>query len=383
MQSLGINTYGNLIRVGGQSKIEEIQQYNIRNLRKDYLGKRKFGKNYSDLRFRTRDHLLLHQDYRADLISLFRDLSNPEGIVNFSRLNEQIKKDVCTIDFRLDSLIPDQIASIFFNKNGTTIFNWLQMSYKEFESNRFSSQNIIRKWFRITSVVRRQVQAVNENIETPEEVEFEDEELRNIVTAHRMEEEAMEEDRKYKAERLEYHFCYKQEEKFRLQEQGLWEDFENAKKTNQFKDVKRLEGEIYELGLQINKFLNQCKFMKEFCQSYQDGKIELPTVTPDLLARANERDSLWRLSISEKWGIYFHFIDEVKKYLINEVIKVEAVIIEAQKKMVEVNNQGDGFILQEAKVVGMTTTGAAKYNTVLRMMRSKIGLFFFCLAKSL
>lgn len=377
MKSLKINPYGNLVRVGGQSKIEEIQQYNIRNIRDSYLNKKRFDSNYAQLRSRTRNQLLLRHDYRADLKSLFSDLSKPEGIVNFHRLNEQIMQESPLTNLHM--IFPAELALLFLSK-GNSLFNWLQLNYQIFDSDRISIQNILRSWFRFTSVTvmrsKGQDQELNKEVEENEE-EFEDEELRRILLSHRIEEEIMEEDRTYKAARLAYHINYEQVEMFRAQQNDLWSEFQNAKECRDYRTARRLEGEIYELGLQKNKFMNQCKFMKEFFRSHQEGRIDLPKVTPDLLAKTLDKNSLWRLSISEKWAIYFHFIDEIKQYLIKEIMNVEAVLIEDQKKSAEVKNQGDGFILQQAQVVGMTTTGAAKYNTVLRMMKSKIGLLFY------
>lgn len=374
MESLNINPYGRLVRVGGQSKVEDIQQFNIRNIRSEYLNQKQFDENYAHLRSRSMRQLKLLLDYRSDLKSLFTDLSYPEGIVNFSELNEQIQTEVGSHEFRLTSIFHGEIASIFLSKNSATLFNWLQMHNLEFELDRFSVESYLKRWFRTNTTntvrVNETQSGVNVEVDTPED-ELEDEELRNILVAHRMEEEILEEDRSYKAERLKYHFCYKHESKFRSSEKALFAELETARQ--QHKNVRHLEGQLYELGRQRNKFMNQCRFMKEFLQRYQDGRIDLPKVTPDFLATANRRSSVWLLSISEKWALYFYFIDEIKKHLLQEVIETEAFIMDAQKKMEEVKNQGDGFILQQAKVVGMTTTGAAKYNTVLRMMKSKIG----------
>ncbi|XP_037052517.1 NFX1-type zinc finger-containing protein 1-like isoform X2 [Bradysia coprophila] len=369
MNSLNINPYGKLVRVGGQSKVEEIQQYNIRNIRDDYLRQRKYDDSYAQLRNRSRHQLILLQDHRSDLKSLFSDLSCPEGVVNFSILNAQMQKH--DDEFSLHSIIDGELAEIFFSRNGAALFNWLQMNNHHFEFDHFSAENILKRWFRVTAtgMANGRQPEVSQEVETPE-AENEDEELRRILDAHRMEEEILEEDRKYKAERLEYHFCYRHGEKFKSAEDELFAEHQIARQQNNHQRARYLEGRLYELTLQKKKFNNQCAFMKAFLRNYKDGRINLPNVTPDSLA--NDAHSVWQHTISEKWAIYFYFIDKIKKYLLQEIIKIEAVIMDAQKKMDEVKNQGDGFILQQAQVVGMTTTGAAKYNTVLRMMQSKI-----------
>lgn len=364
MESLNIDPYGKLVRVGGQSKVDDIQQYNIRNIRNERLKQKMFDANYASLRLRTRRELLLQQDYRSDLKSLFADLCNPDGIINFGRLNEQITD--------LASIIPSGFASIFFS-NGGRIFDFLRLNNSDFESERFSAEHLVKRWFGLTATRPSRAAAtpqVVEEADTPD-TELDDEEIRNILVAHRMEEEILEEVRTHKAEALHYHLCYAHDAKFKSSEAELFSALQKAEQDRNYKQVKQFQGKLYELGLQRNKFMNQCNFVKVIQQSYCDGRINLPKVTPDMLAEANA--SLWRLSLTEKWAIYFHIVDEIKKYLLQELVKIEASIMDAQKRMEEVKNQGDGFILQGAQVVGMTTTGAAKYNVVLRMMKSKIG----------
>lgn len=373
MESLNIDPYGKLVRVGGQSKDEDIQQYNIRNIRSDYLKRKQFDGNYGSLRSRTRHQLMLLEDYRSDLKSLFADLCYPKGIVNFNMLNEQIQNQEMSDNFLLESIFHGELASIFLRHNGATLFDFLGLNNREFDYDNFSAEIIIKRWFRVTltSFTRKKVEVI-EKVETLE-VDMEDEELRSILDAHRVEEEILEEDRKYKARRLKYHLCYTHEEKFKSSESQLYSELQDAERQGNYKDARHLQGQLYELRLQRKKFFNQCSFLKEFLRRCLDGRTDLPPVTPDLLATANEEGSVWRLSLSEKWAIYFYFIDEIKKYLLREIIKVETNIMDAQRKMEEVKNQGDGFILKRAQVVGMTTTGAAKYNPVLRMVQSKIG----------
>ncbi len=374
MKSLNVNPYGQLVRVGGQSKVDEIDQFNIRNIRSEYIKRKQFNDHHASLRSRTSRELKLLENYRSDLKSLFGDLCRLSGIVNFNKLGLQIRQENWFNDSELDSLIPDELAKIFLKQNGATVLDFLRLNNIDFNSNNFSVEKVLKHWFRITLIPTAIKKAeVNEEEETLEP-ELEDEELRSMLVAHRLEEEILEEDRNYQAARVQYHLCHAYDAKFKSQEDGLYSELLDAERQRNNRDIKRLRGALYELGLQRTKFMNQCNFVKELVRNYLSGRIVLPIVTPELLAKANERASLWRLSLSEKWSLYFYFIDEIKKYLLGEIIKIEAKIMDEQKVMEEVKNQGDGFILKRSKVVGMTTTGAAKYNTVLRMMQSKIGM---------
>ncbi|KAG4066118.1 hypothetical protein HA402_010320 [Bradysia odoriphaga] len=92
MDLLNIQPYGKLVRVGGQSKNDGIQQYNIASIRGEYLKRKQFEDNYASLRTRTRRELVLLEDYRSDLKSLFSDLCYLDGIImEAQRKVEEVK----------------------------------------------------------------------------------------------------------------------------------------------------------------------------------------------------------------------------------------------------------------------------------------------------
>ncbi|KAJ6649215.1 NFX1-type zinc finger-containing protein 1 [Pseudolycoriella hygida] len=368
MDKLKMNPYGKLVRVGGQSKVEDMQPYNIRNIRSEFINRKQFSNDYGTLRSRTRHQLTLLLNCRTDFKSIFTDLCRPNGIINFWQLNKQLQNydlEICE-EFDIASLMHGECQQIFFEKNGSKLLDFLRLNNSEFESRTFSAEKILKYWFQITrKPITRKVEAAVQ--EVSEADEFEDEELLSILFAQRMEEEILEEDRKYTAARLEYHLSPHQEDIFQSRENTLYSQLQEAQKAHDRQQIRYLEGYLYELGLQRNKFRNQCNFIRELYQKHSDGLIVLPEITP-----SKEKASIWRLPVGEKWAIYFRYIDGIKKYLLSELIKIEEKIIEAQKEMDDVKNKGDGIILQQAKVVGMTTTGAAKYNSVLDIMKSKI-----------
>lgn len=379
MDSLDIEPYGKLVRVGGQSKVEEIDQFNIRNVRDEYLKRRQFDSDYAALRLRTKHILLLLQNYRSDLKSLFTDLCDSHGIANLWKLREQIRNEEISIGRPFFANIEAVLVPIFFSRSGSTVFDFLGLNNFEFESDQFSAEAFLKRWFdvRLASVATKKVTKVVKEAETLV-TEFEDKELRDILVAHRLEEEILEEKVSHKAQVLDYLLCEQDESKFSSLATKLFAELSDAELQREFKMVRRLQGELFHLGLQRDKFLRQSDFVAKLHKYHRDGQLKLPVISPEWFA---EKTSIWRTSLSEKWALYFYVIDAVKKHLLTEIVKIEANIIDAQKNMEDVKNKGDGLILQAAMVVGMTTTGAAKYNTVLRMMESKIGTQFSLLDK--
>lgn len=53
-------------------------------------------------------------------------------------------------------------------------------------------------------------------------------------------------------------------------------------------------------------------------------------------------------------------------------LQTEQVYQDAAERLAEVRRREDLCVLQEAKVIGMTTTGAAKYRQVLQLLKPRL-----------
>ncbi|CAG7834108.1 unnamed protein product [Allacma fusca] len=374
MHSLNIDPRGNLIRVGGMSKVEVVQQYNIREINKYYTKNRLFDASYAQLRVRTRSDLVLRQNERADLKSQFRGLCHPEGIINFLNLCENCSSE--SLRNNLGEIFSRELNEIFLSRSPNKLINWLGLSIEDFRSEHFRATSLISKWFRMFQQKPTQIPqfAVETNPEDNQEEELEDEELQNILQAHRLQEEITMEDEKhiYKAVGLTYLLNRNSSKDFNATRMKLAREYNDAERTRNMRKLQDLQTDFWQLQLEESKFENQCKFLNEMFAAYEEERIELPEVTQDLLKRGHEKDAPLRPTMNEKWALYFYFVEQAKRMLITEVTRMEGIIIKAQEKLQQVMNSGNGKILQKAMVVGMTTTGAAKYNTLLRMMKSRI-----------
>ncbi|XP_069075559.1 NFX1-type zinc finger-containing protein 1-like isoform X2 [Pleurodeles waltl] len=83
-------------------------------------------------------------------------------------------------------------------------------------------------------------------------------------------------------------------------------------------------------------------------------------------------EDLWQLPPSQRWDLYRLWR---AKYLIDirrDICTIENEYQQVTKRMNELRDQEDLLILRKACIIGMTTTGAAKYRKVLQEIRPKI-----------
>ena len=87
---------------------------------------------------------------------------------------------------------------------------------------------------------------------------------------------------------------------------------------------------------------------------------------------ANTVRNIWQLSLKRRWSLYLHWVNELiranKMLIADKVLRYN----DACKEYMKSNQEIDGFVIQTADIVGMTTTGAAKHNHILSNMLPKV-----------
>ena len=78
------------------------------------------------------------------------------------------------------------------------------------------------------------------------------------------------------------------------------------------------------------------------------------------------------LSVRDKWRLYNYWEEQRYKHLQKENRRKVLNYNKKCTKLAEVKQHGDRYILEEVDVVGMTTTGAAKYQHILHQIKPKI-----------
>ena len=87
---------------------------------------------------------------------------------------------------------------------------------------------------------------------------------------------------------------------------------------------------------------------------------------------ASRVTDIWRLNLGRRWSLYLHWVNELIRNQKQLIADVAGRYNETCKEHTENRQAIDAFVIEEADIIGMTTTGAAKYNHVLSNMHPKI-----------
>ncbi|MEE6510160.1 hypothetical protein FKM82_029319 [Ascaphus truei] len=81
---------------------------------------------------------------------------------------------------------------------------------------------------------------------------------------------------------------------------------------------------------------------------------------------------LWQLPMLKRWDLYRSWRSKYLTDIRLQIFDLENLYQVVVKRLNELRNQEDVLILQGADIIGMTTTGAAKYRKILQDIRPKI-----------
>ncbi|GCB62108.1 hypothetical protein scyTo_0000002 [Scyliorhinus torazame] len=92
------------------------------------------------------------------------------------------------------------------------------------------------------------------------------------------------------------------------------------------------------------------------------------------MTAAEERGifNIWMLSLKDRWRLYRLWLSMYQTDVRRRIIQHEQLYQTAADRLAELRLQEDLWVLKEAKVVGMTTTGAAKYRKVLQELQPRL-----------
>ncbi|XP_063778891.1 NFX1-type zinc finger-containing protein 1-like isoform X3 [Pseudophryne corroboree] len=83
-------------------------------------------------------------------------------------------------------------------------------------------------------------------------------------------------------------------------------------------------------------------------------------------------NDLWQLPIQKRWEVYRCWRSKYLSDIHKEIFKLQNLYQIVINRMTELRNQEDLLILQKADIIGMTTTGAAKFRRILQNVQPKI-----------
>ncbi|XP_019395339.1 PREDICTED: NFX1-type zinc finger-containing protein 1, partial [Crocodylus porosus] len=101
-------------------------------------------------------------------------------------------------------------------------------------------------------------------------------------------------------------------------------------------------------------------------------KVELHKLSTMTEEQAEAIQDLWQLDLGSRWQLYRLWLQMYQGDIRRQILQHERQYQVAAERLAELRLQEDLCILKEAQVVGMTTTGAAKYRQILQKVEPRI-----------
>ncbi|XP_037356024.1 NFX1-type zinc finger-containing protein 1 [Talpa occidentalis] len=101
-------------------------------------------------------------------------------------------------------------------------------------------------------------------------------------------------------------------------------------------------------------------------------KAELRKLNTMSEAEASEIQDIWQLDLNSRWQLYRLWLQMYQADTRRKILNFERQYHTSAEKMAEVRRHEDLHILKGAMVIGMTTTGAAKYRQILQEVAPQI-----------
>ncbi|NXA43061.1 ZNFX1 protein, partial [Eudromia elegans] len=101
-------------------------------------------------------------------------------------------------------------------------------------------------------------------------------------------------------------------------------------------------------------------------------RVELRKLSAMTELEAKTIQNVWQLDLSTRWRLYRHWLQMYQSSIRRKILQHEQQYQAAAERLAELRLQEDLCILREAQIVGMTTTGAAKYRQILQKVEPRI-----------
>ncbi|GAB6032359.1 NFX1-type zinc finger-containing protein 1 [Chamberlinius hualienensis] len=121
-------------------------------------------------------------------------------------------------------------------------------------------------------------------------------------------------------------------------------------------------------GLQVNPE----SVTDEQRHKYQTVLQNLKKVRPMSEDEVSQVSDIWMLSILDKWRLYHYWLNKARQYMDVRIVHLRNECERHGSLWLEFNSDRDYKILSKARVIGMTTTGAAKNQRLLERLQPSV-----------
>ncbi|XP_054723705.1 NFX1-type zinc finger-containing protein 1-like [Uloborus diversus] len=84
---------------------------------------------------------------------------------------------------------------------------------------------------------------------------------------------------------------------------------------------------------------------------------------------------VWQLTLEKRWSLYMHWVECFMKQMNQDIVETKEHILRLQERLQGFRNEEDAYILEQCDIIGITTTGAAKYKNIIKKLKPQIVIF--------
>ncbi|KAM7006466.1 NFX1-type zinc finger-containing protein 1 [Tautogolabrus adspersus] len=157
---------------------------------------------------------------------------------------------------------------------------------------------------------------------------------------------------------------------------------QERRKKQKEKDMQQAVREMEEMMLDMN--LGQAEIQPQQSEGEWEVQPEERKRIKNYIKKELREDSsmseaeeqavvdVWALSMKDRWRLYRLWLSRYREELYKNVLECEHAYQNAVDRLAEVKEHESLCVLRKAKVIGMTTTGAAKYRKLLQEVHPRL-----------
>ena len=165
----------------------------------------------------------------------------------------------------------------------------------------------------------------------------------------------------------------------KLEEQRIIHGLDDVKtREENFRQKRIMDMALEKLSLKFSELNFRLKHQRGKSdprrQKTEQNKIKCLLERSDVMSADDTKliNNIWELYLVDRWRLYRKWLESYRESINKDLRALEAEYELAARRLCEVKQQEDLEIMRKATILGMTTTGAAKYREVLHQIQPKL-----------
>uniref|UniRef100_T1J9V5 NF-X1-type domain-containing protein n=1 Tax=Strigamia maritima TaxID=126957 RepID=T1J9V5_STRMM len=355
----------NLVRVGGQSGNTALEEYNLRHIQREF----EYGTETSDVKTIIRDGYF-------DLNNLKYKLEDKKLSIKWLNaviLDEIILKEIINAEmneYEYDVVLLNSLHSGFIDEFGvdpeqawgsiSLLAMWLGMTFNpdivpdrvldNFLRDEYLFQDLNLKKNQ-TFVALNPSKQVENKVKTEDLIEIDDQWTKVNRNRQLDAEETTDFHGGFSISRNSSHWSVVVE---KLNHQSYLRGYIDEEEEQEFN--KEIMAALYQMGTLRRMIAERELIARNFMDDEAVLKIK----------------NVWHLKLGDRWRLYRRWIKIYKEIIEADIVELHKEYEEESRKLKEIITAEELLILKNYDIIGMTTTGAAKYLDGIRALKPKI-----------